>query len=70
MVDLKKGPMGLNPLSFVSLNDKRTQEFNIKSFVDFVCTIATQLGARQKHILQTVITDCFDQQGGLQFIAS
>ena len=65
MVDLKKGPMGLNPLSFVNLNDKRTQEFNIKSFVDFVCTIATQLGARQKHILQTVITDCFDQQGGL-----
>lgn len=66
MVDLKKGPMGLNPLSFVNLKDKRTQEFNIKSFVDFVCTIATQLGARQKHILQTVITDCFDQQGGLQ----
>jgi DNA sulfur modification protein DndE len=65
MVDLKKGPMGLNPLSFVSLNDKRTQEFNIKSFVDFVCTIATQLGARQKHILQTIITDCFDQQIGL-----
>jgi DNA sulfur modification protein DndE len=68
MIDLKKGPMGLNPLSFVNLNDKRTQEFNIKSFVDFVCTIATQLGAKQKHILQTVITDCFDNQVGLQTI--
>jgi len=62
MVDLKKEPMGLNPLSFVNLKDKRTQEFNIKSFVDFICTIATQLGAKQKHILQTIITDCFDQQ--------
>jgi DNA sulfur modification protein DndE len=65
MVDLKIGPMILNPLSFVNLKDKRTQEFNIKSFVDFVCTIATQLGPRQKHILQMVISDCFDQQGGL-----
>lgn len=66
MIDLKKGPLDLNPLSFVSLKDKRTQEFNIKSFVDFVCTIATQLGAKQKHILQTVISDCFNQQDGLQ----
>ena len=66
MVDLKKGPMDLNPLSFVSLTDRRIQEFNIKSFVDFVCTIATQLGTRQKQILQSVISDCFDQQGGLQ----
>jgi DNA sulfur modification protein DndE len=65
MVDLKKEPMGLNPLSFVNLKDKRTQEFNIKSFVDFICTIATQLGAKQKHILQTIITDCFDQQTDL-----
>ena len=62
MVDLKKGPMELNPLSFVNLIDRRTQDFNIKSFVDFICTIATQLGARQKHILQTVINDCFEQQ--------
>lgn len=66
MVDLKKGAMELNPLSFVSLTDRRTQDFNIKSFVDFVCTIATQLGARQKHILQTVINDCFEQQRTLQ----
>lgn len=65
MIDLKKSPMELNPLSFVSLIDKRTQEFNIKSFVDFICTIATQLGAKQKHILQTIITDCFNQQSGL-----
>jgi len=66
MVDLKKGPLDLNPLSFVNLTDRRIQEFNIKSFVDFVCTIATQLGTRQKQILQSVISDCFDQQGGLQ----
>lgn len=66
MVDLKKGPMNLNPLSFVSLTDRRTQEFNIRSFVDFICTIATQLGARQKHILQTIITDCFEQQSNLE----
>ena len=62
MVDLKKGPMELNPLSFVSLTDKRTQDFNIKSFVDFICTIATQLGGRQRHILQTIVTECFEQQ--------
>jgi DNA sulfur modification protein DndE len=70
MVDLKKEPMGLNPLSFINLNDRRTQEFNIKSFVDFVCTIATQLGARQKHILQTVIIDCFDHQESVESIFS
>lgn len=62
MVDLKKAPMSLNPLSFISLTDRRTQDFNIKSFVDFVCTIATQLGAKQRHILQTVIADCFEQR--------
>lgn len=66
MVDLKKGPLDLNPLSFINLTDKRTQEFNIKSFVDFVFAIASTLGVKQRHILQTVITDCFDQQGGLQ----
>ena len=66
MVDLKKEAMRLNPLSFISLDERRTQEFNIKSFVDFVCTIATQLGARQKHILQTIITECFEQQTTLR----
>lgn len=70
MVDLKTGPLDLNPLSFINLKDKRTQEFNIKSFVDFVCTIATQLGAKQKHILQSVITDCFEQQSKLQSLTS
>jgi len=68
MVDLKKGALDLNPLSFINLIDKRIQDFNIKSFVDFVCTIATQLGARQKQILQSVISDCFDQQEGLQSV--
>jgi DNA sulfur modification protein DndE len=68
MVDLKKGALDLNPLSFINLIDKRIQDFNIKSFVDFVCTIATQLGARQKQILQSVIADCFDQQVGLQSV--
>lgn len=66
MIDLKRGPMELNPLSFISLTEKRTQDFNIKSFVDFICTIATQLGARQKHILQTVINDCFNEQESLK----
>jgi len=60
MVDVKKAPMDLNPLGFINLLDKRAQEFNIKSFVDFICTIATQLGSRQKHILQTVITESFN----------
>jgi DNA sulfur modification protein DndE len=61
MIDLRKGPMNFNPLSFINLLDERTKTFNIKSFVDFVCAIATQLGANQKHILQTIITDCFEQ---------
>jgi DNA sulfur modification protein DndE len=65
MVDIKKGPLELNPLSFINLKDERARSFNIKSFVDFVCTIATQLGANQKHILQTVITDSFNHQSNL-----
>lgn len=66
MVDLKKTSFELNPLSFINLKDERVRTFNIKSFVDFVCTIATQLGANQKHILQTIITDCFDHQNNLK----
>ncbi|MDR6340433.1 DNA sulfur modification protein DndE [Filimonas zeae] len=61
MIDLTKAPFELNPLSFVNLKDERARAFNIKSFVDFICTIATQLGASQKHILQTIITNCFDR---------
>ncbi len=66
MIDLRKIPFDLNPLSFISLNDERTRSFNIKSFVDFVCAIATQLGANQKHILQTIISDCFENLMRLQ----
>jgi DNA sulfur modification protein DndE len=68
MVDLRKEAFDLNPLSFISLTEERTQTFNIKSFVDFVCTIATNLGSRQKHILQTVISDCFQQQANLSSV--
>ena len=60
MVDLKKEPIDLNPLSFINLIDKRAREFNIRTFVDSVCDIATQLGARQKNILQTATTQCFE----------
>lgn len=66
MVDLRKTPFELNPLGFININDERARTFNIKSFVDFVCTIATQLGASQKHILQNIITDCFDHHRNLQ----
>lgn len=66
MVDLRKGAMTLNPLSFISLKDERIRNFNIKSFVDFVCTIATQLGPTQRHCLHTIISDCFEQQRNLQ----
>jgi DNA sulfur modification protein DndE len=66
MIDLKKAPFELNPLSFINLRDERVRSFNIKSFVDFVCTIATQLGANQRHILQTIITDCFEHQNNLE----
>lgn len=62
MVDLKLAPIDLNPLSFISLTNRRAQDFNIKSFIDFISTIATQLGAKQKHILQQVITDCFERR--------
>lgn len=66
MVDLRKEPFNLNPLSFINLQDERARTFGIKSFVDFVCNIATQLGANQKHILQKIITDCFDDFNNLQ----
>jgi DNA sulfur modification protein DndE len=68
MVDLKKTPFELNPLSFINLTDERARSFNIKSFVDFICTIATQLGASQKHILQTIITGCFEHYRDLQLL--
>jgi len=60
MVDLKKAPINLNPLSFISLDNERAKLFNIKSFVDFVCTIATGLGSTQKHILQHIIATAYE----------
>jgi DNA sulfur modification protein DndE len=60
MVDLKKAPMALNPLSFINLDNERAKLFNIKSFVDFVCTIATSLGSLQKHILQQIISEAYE----------
>lgn len=68
MVDLRRTPFELNPLGFININDERARTFNIKSFVDFVCTIATQLGASQKHILQNVITDCFEHHRNLRLL--
>ena len=66
MVDLRSASFDFNPLSFIDLEVERTRSLNIRSFVDFVCTIAWQLGAHQKHILQTVITECFEQHKNLQ----
>ncbi|RZK26739.1 MAG: DUF1832 domain-containing protein [Flavobacterium sp.] len=66
MVDLRKTPFELNPLSYINLTDERARTFNIKSFIDFVCTIATQLGASQRQLLQTIITECFDHHQSLQ----
>lgn len=66
MIDLRRTPFELNPLGFININENRTRMFNIKSFVDFVCTIATQLGSSQKHILQNIIDDCFEHHRNLQ----
>lgn len=68
MIDLKKAPMDFNPLSFINLEDKRSQEFNIKSFVDTVYTIASGLGIPQRHTLQHVVTECFEQKNSLRSI--
>ena len=66
MVDLNKEAIELNPLSFINLQDERTKAFNIKSFVEFICTIATKLEPDQKHVLQTVITECFAVKSTVQ----
>ena len=70
MVDLRNAPFNLNPLSFINLNNERAKSFNIKSFVDFVCTIATQLGASQKHLLQNVIIDAYEEINSKSTISS
>jgi len=68
MVDLKKEALELNPLSTINLYDEREKAFNIRSFVEFICTIATQLDVDQKHILQTVISECFELKSVVQSI--
>ncbi|RYE52590.1 MAG: DUF1832 domain-containing protein [Sphingobacteriales bacterium] len=65
IVDLRKAPFELNPLSFIDLEDERAKSFNIKSFVDFVCAIASQIGPNQRHILQTVISSAFEGQAAI-----
>lgn len=61
MIDLKKEAFKFNPLSFISLTDERSRSLNIKSFIDFMVGVAPQLGSTQRHILQTVLEDCFDR---------
>lgn len=60
-LDVINGEFDLNPLEYISLTNANLKLANIKSFVDAVSTIATQLGIKQKHILQTVIKDTFNQ---------
>jgi len=62
MVDLRNAPMDLNPLSFISLSNERARLFNINSFVDFILTIATGLGSKQKHALQIVLTQAYENR--------
>jgi len=58
-INVINGEYDLNPLSYINLSNENHKLANIKSFIDAVSTIATQLGVRQRHILQTVITDTF-----------
>ena len=59
-IDVLSGSFKFNPLGYINLSNENIRIANIKSFVDSVATIATGLGVKQKHILQTIITDCFD----------
>lgn len=55
-------PFIFNPLSFINLTNERYQNFNINSFVDAVAAIETKLGAKQKNVLKTVLSSCFENR--------
>jgi DNA sulfur modification protein DndE len=56
-VDVLNDGFNLNPLEYINMTNENLRLANIKSFVDSVSTIATSIGVKQKHILQTVIKD-------------
>jgi DNA sulfur modification protein DndE len=66
-VDVINGEYDLNPLEYVNLSNENLKLANIKSFVDSIASIATNLGVKQKHILQTVIRDTFSKMKGGEY---
>jgi DNA sulfur modification protein DndE len=61
-MDVLQDGIDLNPLSYIDLEDERLRNFNINSFIDAIGAIERKMGAKQKHILKTVVNECFDSQ--------
>ena len=51
-----------NPLSFINITNERYLNFHINSFVDAVAAIETKLGAKQKNLLKTILSLCFEKK--------
>ncbi|TCZ74062.1 DndE family protein [Flaviaesturariibacter aridisoli] len=59
-VDISAGAFDFNPLSYISMSNERTRNFNIRSFVDAVAAIDANITIKRKNILTSVISKCFD----------
>jgi DNA sulfur modification protein DndE len=59
-VDISSGPFDFNPLSYISMSNERTRNFNIRSFVDAVAAIDANITIKKRNILTSVITRCFE----------
>jgi DNA sulfur modification protein DndE len=58
-IDILKDNFKFNPLASINL-DSRQRIFSIKAFVDTIATFVPNIGIKQKHTLQEVITDLFN----------
>lgn len=63
-IDILNDGFNFNPLTSINISEgERQKTFSIKAFVDTIGTFVPQMGTSQKHILQSVITDLFEEKG-------
>ncbi len=63
-IDILNNGFNFNPLTSINIREGERQKiFSIKAFVDTIGTFVPQMGTSQKHILQSVITDLFEEKG-------
>jgi len=62
-IDILNDGFNFNPLTSINISEgERQKTFSIKAFVDTIATFVPNIGVSQKNILQTAISDLFENK--------